>query len=99
MLYLPKTAKVTHLKAHFRYLCSPYLYQNQKNIAMWVLAVLAAHWYLSLFTQTFFHHRYAAHRMFTMKKGVEKFFYLLSFVFQGASYLSPRAYGIMHRMH
>ena len=66
---------------------------------MWVLAVLAAHWYLSLFTQTFFHHRYAAHRMFTMKKSVEKFFYLLSFVFQGSSYLSPRAYGIMHRMH
>ncbi len=66
---------------------------------MWVLAVLGAHWYLSLFTQTFFHHRYAAHRMFTMKKGWEKFFYILSFFFQGASYLSPRAYGIMHRMH
>lgn len=66
---------------------------------MWVLAVLAAHWYLSLFTQTFFHHRYSAHRMFTMSKGTEKFFYWLSFIFQGASYLSPRAYGILHRMH
>lgn len=66
---------------------------------MWVLAVLGAHWYLSLFTQSFFNHRYAAHRMFTMKKGWEKFFYFLSFLFQGSSYLSPRAYGIMHRMH
>lgn len=66
---------------------------------MWVLAVLGAHWYLSLFTQSFFNHRYAAHRMFTMKKGWEKFFYLLAFIFQGSSYLSPRAYGIMHRMH
>lgn len=66
---------------------------------MWVLAVLGAHWYLSLFTQSFFNHRYAAHRMFTMKKGWEKVFYVLSFFFQGASYLSPRAYGIMHRMH
>ncbi|MBL0008180.1 MAG: acyl-CoA desaturase [Saprospiraceae bacterium] len=66
---------------------------------MWVLAVLGAHWYLSLFTQSFFNHRYAAHRMFTMSKGVEKFFYVISWVFQGSSYLSPRAYGIMHRMH
>ncbi len=66
---------------------------------MWVLAVLGAHWYLSLFTQSFFNHRYAAHRMFTMKKGWEKVFYVLSFFFQGASYLSPRAYAIMHRMH
>ncbi len=66
---------------------------------MWVLAFLGAHWYLSLFTQTFFNHRYAAHRQFTMKVGWEKFFYVLSFIFQGASYLSPRAYAIMHRMH
>lgn len=66
---------------------------------MWVLAVLVAHWYLSLFTQSFFNHRYAAHRMFTMNKATEKVFYILSFIFQGSSYLSPRAYGIMHRMH
>jgi len=34
-----------------------------------------------------------------MSKGWEKIFYILSFIFQGSSYLSPRAYGIMHRMH
>lgn len=66
---------------------------------MGVLAFFGLHWYLSLFTQTFFHHRYAAHRMFTMKKGWERFFYILSFFFQGSSYLSPRAYAVMHRMH
>ena len=66
---------------------------------MIVLAVFAAHWYLSLFTQTFFHHRYASHKQFTMSKAWEKVFYILSFIFQGSSYLSPRAYGIMHRMH
>ena len=66
---------------------------------MLVLVVFGAHWYLSLFTQTFFHHRYAAHKMFTMPKSWERFFYILSWIFQGSSYLSPRAYGIMHRMH
>lgn len=44
-------------------------------------------------------HRYAAHRMFTMSDGWERFFYILSFIFQGSSYLSPRAYAVMHRMH
>lgn len=34
-----------------------------------------------------------------MRKGWEKVFYMLSFLFQGSSYLSPRAYAIMHRMH
>src|SRR5690606_1699494 len=66
---------------------------------MIIFIFFAAHWYLSLFTQTFFHHRYAAHRMFTMSKTWEKIFYFLSFVFQGASYLSPYAYGAMHRLH
>lgn len=58
-----------------------------------------AHWYLSLFAQTFFLHRYAAHKMFTMNKFWEKVFYILTFIFQGSSFLSPKAYGIMHRLH
>lgn len=66
---------------------------------MVVLAFFVAHWYLSLFTQTFFHHRYAAHQMFTMSKGWERFFQVLSLILQGSSYLSPYAYGILHRMH
>lgn len=57
------------------------------------------HWFLSLFSQTFFLHRYSAHKMFTMNKFWERFFYLFTFVTQGSSFLNPRAYAIMHRMH
>lgn len=66
---------------------------------MVVLLFFAAHWYLSLFTQSFFHHRYSAHLQFKMSRFWEKFFFFISFLFQGSSYLSPYAYGIMHRMH
>ena len=34
-----------------------------------------------------------------MSKGWEKFFYVLAWLTQGSSYLSPRTYAIMHRMH
>ncbi|RYZ21599.1 MAG: acyl-CoA desaturase [Chitinophagaceae bacterium] len=64
-----------------------------------IFLLFAAHWYLSLFTQTFFLHRYSAHRSFTMSKGWERFFFVLTWLTQGSSYLSPRAYGIMHRIH
>jgi stearoyl-CoA desaturase (Delta-9 desaturase) len=64
-----------------------------------ILILFVAHWFLSLFTQTFFHHRYAAHRMFFMSRFGERFFYLLTFIAQGPSFLVPRAYGVLHRMH
>ncbi|MBZ0263893.1 acyl-CoA desaturase [bacterium] len=57
------------------------------------------HWYFSGFMQTFFLHRYASHRIFTMSKFWERMFYLLTFLTQGSSFLNPRAYAIMHRMH
>jgi len=34
-----------------------------------------------------------------MNKKWEKFFFVFSYITQGSSYLSPKAYGIMHRMH
>jgi stearoyl-CoA desaturase (delta-9 desaturase) len=34
-----------------------------------------------------------------MQKGWERFFFFFSWLTQGSSYLSPTAYGIMHRMH
>lgn len=37
--------------------------------------------------------------MFTMSKGWERFFYFMTFITQGSSFLNPRAYAIMHRMH
>jgi stearoyl-CoA desaturase (Delta-9 desaturase) len=64
-----------------------------------VLPAFIIHWYLSLFSQTFFLHRYSAHKMFTMNKFWERFFYLFTYVTQGSSFLSPRAYAILHRMH
>lgn len=64
-----------------------------------ILIFFVAHWYLSLFAQSFFHHRYAAHGAFTMSKFWERFFFLYSYVTQGSSYMSPRVYGIMHRIH
>ncbi len=66
---------------------------------MEIILFFLAHWYLSLFSQTFFHHRYAAHSMFTMTPFWERFFYFFSFITQGSSYLSPYSYGILHRMH
>ncbi len=66
---------------------------------MVVIIFFAIHWFGSLFFQTFFHHRYASHKMFTMNKFWERVFYFLTWVAQGSSYLVPRAYAILHRMH
>lgn len=57
------------------------------------------HWYASIFSQSFFNHRYAAHQQFSMTQFWEKFFYLFSFISMGSSYLSAHVYAIMHRMH
>jgi stearoyl-CoA desaturase (delta-9 desaturase) len=64
-----------------------------------ILIFFIAVWYLSLFSQTFLQHRYAAHGAFKMSKGWERFFYVVAYITQGSSYMSPRAYAIMHRMH
>jgi stearoyl-CoA desaturase (Delta-9 desaturase) len=64
-----------------------------------ILIFFIAHWYLSLFFQTFFLHRYASHKAFTMNKFTEKVFFILTWIFQGSNYLSPFGYGTMHRMH
>jgi stearoyl-CoA desaturase (delta-9 desaturase) len=66
---------------------------------MVIAAFFIGHWLASVFFQTFFLHRYGAHRMCTMSKGWERFFYLCTYFAQGPSFLSPRAYGILHRMH
>jgi stearoyl-CoA desaturase (delta-9 desaturase) len=64
-----------------------------------VLIFFIAVWYLSLFSQTFFHHRYASHGAFTMSRFWERFFFIFTYITQGPHYMSPRAYAIMHRMH
>lgn len=64
-----------------------------------IIIFFIVHWYGSLFFQTFFLHRYAAHKAFKMSKTWEKIFYVLTWVFQGSNYLSAYGYGVMHRMH
>jgi stearoyl-CoA desaturase (delta-9 desaturase) len=66
---------------------------------MAVVILFVAHWQLSVFCQSFFQHRYAAHRQFTMSPGWERFFNWLCYLSQNSSYLNPRGYAILHRMH
>lgn len=64
-----------------------------------IILLLITHWYLSLFCQTFFLHRYSAHGMFTMPYWLDRVFYLLTYVTQGPSFLNPRAYALLHQAH
>ena len=66
---------------------------------MIILVFFILHWYLSLFTQSFFLHRYVSHGMFKMNLFWERCFFILTFISQGSSFLNPSAYGIMHRKH
>ena len=64
-----------------------------------ILLFFFCHWFFSLFFHSFFLHRFASHQMYTTSKGWEKTFYFLTWFFQGSSFLVPRAYAVMHRMH
>ena len=66
---------------------------------MAMLIFFIALWYSSLFFQTLFQHRYAAHGAFKMNKFWERVFFIFTYITQGSSYMSPRAYAILHRMH
>ena len=64
-----------------------------------VYIFFAAHWALSVLMQSMFQHRYAAHKMYTASPRVERVLHFLTFLIQGSSYLDPRGYAILHRMH
>jgi stearoyl-CoA desaturase (delta-9 desaturase) len=66
---------------------------------MAIIIFFVAHWILAVFFQTFFLHRYGAHKMFTMSHRMERVFHFLTYIFQGCSFLNPRAYAILHREH
>jgi len=66
---------------------------------MGIIIFVICHWYLSLFFQTAFLHRYAAHQQFTMSNSWEKVFYFITWFSQGFTALSPNTYGKFHRMH
>lgn len=64
-----------------------------------IVSWFVAQWMLAIFVQSSFHHRYASHRMFAMSPVMERIFHVMAFVSQGSSYLSARAYAILHREH
>lgn len=66
---------------------------------MAIIIFFLIHWFMTLFFQTMFLHRYASHKMFTMNAFWEKFFHLFTYISQGSSYLVPSAYAVLHRMH
>jgi stearoyl-CoA desaturase (delta-9 desaturase) len=66
---------------------------------MVVVVLFIVHWQLSLFCQSFFLHRYGAHRQFSMSPRWERFFNILTAISQNSSYLNPRGYAVLHRMH
>lgn len=66
---------------------------------MLVILLLVSHWYLSLYFQTVYLHRYCSHSMFKMPFWLDRLFYFFTFLFQGASFLNPRAYAVMHMEH
>ncbi len=66
---------------------------------MKIIILMLVLWYVGLFFQTFFLHRYSAHQTFTMSKLNEKVCFFLTWLFQGSNYLSAYGYGVMHRMH
>jgi stearoyl-CoA desaturase (delta-9 desaturase) len=66
---------------------------------MVILVFFVGHWTASVFFQTFFLHRYGAHRMYTMSKFWERVMYLATYVTQGSSFLVPKGYAVLHRMH
>ncbi len=64
-----------------------------------IITFFLLHWFLSLFFHSFFLHRFASHQMYTTSKTWERIFYVSTWLVQGSSYLVPRAYAVMHRMH
>ncbi len=64
-----------------------------------IFIFIICHWYISLFLQSFFYHRYAAHGIFYLSPGWEKFFYIFCYIIHGSSFMNAGAYGIMHRLH
>ncbi|WP_417335839.1 fatty acid desaturase [Halobacteriovorax marinus] len=66
---------------------------------MFAITFLFTHWYLSLFCQTFYLHRYVSHRQFELSTGWNRFFLILTIISQGPSFLRPRHYMLLHARH
>jgi len=47
---------------------------------MVIVVLFVTHWMTSVFFQSFFQHRYAAHRMYTVSPRVERLLHLLTYL-------------------
>jgi stearoyl-CoA desaturase (delta-9 desaturase) len=65
----------------------------------WIIVFLVVHWYLSLFFHSVFLHRYCSHKQYELSPFMFKFMYLCTWFFQGAAFLHPSIYAIMHLDH
>lgn len=66
---------------------------------MAIVLFFIIHWQVSVFFQSFFQHRYGAHRQFALTPAWERFFHVLSYFVLGTSYMSPKSYALLHRAH
>jgi stearoyl-CoA desaturase (delta-9 desaturase) len=69
------------------------------SINIWIAIFFVIHWYGSLFVQTFFLHRYASHKLFSMTSRQEKIWFIITWIFQGSSWLNQVLYALLHRAH
>ncbi|MCD8494616.1 MAG: fatty acid desaturase [Candidatus Pacebacteria bacterium] len=75
-----------------------------ETISWWGLLILAVllfmHWHMSIIVHSLVLHRFATHEQFIFTKKIYiKIAYILLFLILGPSYLSARAYAIMHTLH
>ncbi|WP_419172521.1 fatty acid desaturase [Halobacteriovorax sp.] len=63
------------------------------------IGFLFIHWYLSLFCQSFYLHRYISHDQCKMSRGWDRFFLILTILSQGPSFLRPQHYKTLHMQH
>jgi stearoyl-CoA desaturase (delta-9 desaturase) len=60
---------------------------------------LILHWYLSLFCQSFYLHRYISHKQVKLSRFWDGFFLILTIIAQGPSFLRPEHYKKLHGRH
>ena len=66
---------------------------------MFIPIFFVCQWFISVFFQSFFLHRYCAHRMYTMSPAVERIVHFLTWVTMGSTYMAPKPYALLHREH
>lgn len=64
-----------------------------------LLFFVLGQFFASLFVHTFFLHRYVTHQQFSMTRFWQKFFYILTWLFQGPAFLDPVSYAMLHLEH